>query len=353
MASSIASELVLQAAAWTTAVFALAASMVVAWVAVERARNTRFRARRVAAEQRWRLLLAACIDAPDPLELPAPQAGERGALLSVWADYHELLSGSGASDLNRAARVLGIRALAEQMLRGRSLRNRVIALLTLGHLGEADAEPLLRGHLQDRDARVSLAAARALVQVDPERGLGRVLEIAAARGDWPTPRLAQLLRDVDRHTACAALEAQLPMLDAAALPPFLKLLARIGCDDRLDAIRGVLARFPDDQELLRAALDALDDPRALVIVRGAAGHADWRVRAAAARALGRLGSGGNALLLEGLLTDSQWWVRWRAAQALVTLPGMDAHRLRALRGRLGDRYARDMLDEVTGGALRT
>ena len=98
LASSIASELVLQAAVWTTVTFALAAALVVAWVSVERARNTRIRSRRLAAEQRWRELLAGCIDAPEPLALPAPQVGERGALLSVWADYHELLSGSGVRD---------------------------------------------------------------------------------------------------------------------------------------------------------------------------------------------------------------------------------------------------------------
>jgi hypothetical protein len=48
----------------------------------------------------------------------------------------------------------------------------------------------------------------------------------------------------------------------------------------------------------------------------------------------------------GMLGDSQWWVRYRAARALAHLPWMDDERLRHIKGTLTDRYARDILHQV-------
>ena len=50
--------------------------------------------------------------------------------------------------------------------------------------------------------------------------------------------------------------------------------------------------------------------------------------------------------LEKLLADEEWWVRFRAAKALVGLPGLGARSLEQVRMRLIDRYARDILGQV-------
>ncbi|MSP98015.1 MAG: hypothetical protein EXR29_12495 [Betaproteobacteria bacterium] len=44
--------------------------------------------------------------------------------------------------------------------------------------------------------------------------------------------------------------------------------------------------------------------------------------------------------------DRVWWVRYRAAQALLKLRGMTAEGIEGVRARLADPYALDMLQHV-------
>jgi hypothetical protein len=54
----------------------------------------------------------------------------------------------------------------------------------------------------------------------------------------------------------------------------------------------------------------------------------------------------DAVALEPLLADPQWWVRYRTAQALEHLFRDDAGRLERVRDAQEDRYARDILTQV-------
>ena len=101
-----------------------------------------------------------------------------------------------------------------------------------------------------------------------------------------------------------------------------------------------------DAEPLAAALAALSHPHDAPHARGFLGHADWRVRAAAARALRRIGSSEDFARLCAALGDPNWWVRYRAAQAVCELRGLDATELRALPDRLTDAFAADMLRQA-------
>jgi HEAT repeat protein len=47
-----------------------------------------------------------------------------------------------------------------------------------------------------------------------------------------------------------------------------------------------------------------------------------------------------------LLSDKEWWVRYRAAQALSQLPSMREPRLRVIQAEQPDPFARDMLTQV-------
>ena len=65
-----------------------------------------------------------------------------------------------------------------------------------------------------------------------------------------------------------------------------------------------------------------------------------------AKVLGRLGEREHVGLLESLLQDREWWVRYRAAQALVGLPFLGPNALREIQRRQTDRYAVDILDQA-------
>jgi HEAT repeat protein len=62
--------------------------------------------------------------------------------------------------------------------------------------------------------------------------------------------------------------------------------------------------------------------------------------------MGRLGVAGDEHRLIELLTDREWWVRYRAARALAGLGFVGAARMRAIQAAQTDAYARDIIEQV-------
>jgi HEAT repeat protein len=88
------------------------------------------------------------------------------------------------------------------------------------------------------------------------------------------------------------------------------------------------------------------DENDLKLVRQYLAHPRWHVRAHAATCLGRIGTKEDEAKLAALLADSEWWVRYRAAQAIMDLPFSSLERIRQLKEYRNDRYARDILEQV-------
>jgi hypothetical protein len=59
-----------------------------------------------------------------------------------------------------------------------------------------------------------------------------------------------------------------------------------------------------------------------------------------------MGDASDLQRLSQLMMDSQWWVRYRAAQALMGLPFIETEARDTLIANLPDRYARDMAKQV-------
>ena len=83
----------------------------------------------------------------------------------------------------------------------------------------------------------------------------------------------------------------------------------------------------------------------LTIVRELTRHDAWFVRVQAVQALGRLGVPGDEDLLLLALNDREWWVRYRAAQALYSLRYLSDDEFARIRARQQG-FARDMLEHV-------
>jgi HEAT repeat protein len=117
------------------------------------------------------------------------------------------------------------------------------------------------------------------------------------------------------------------------------------------AVRGWLGKS-SDPNVIGAAIDFIEDARDRLWVRTATQHPSWRVRMAAARALGRIGVTSDQVLLLDLLEDKSWWVRYRAAQALASLPGVSRSDIETLRPRTTDKFAADILTQVLAEGRR-
>lgn len=295
-------------------------------------------------QQRWRpVLMGALVGGPDTA-LPTLPRRDQWRFLKLWNQLQESVRGDATQRLAALAYRLDGQHMARRLLKSGRLTRRLFAILTLGHLRDGSAWELLELELL-RPARISsLYAARALLQIDPPRGVHAVVPQLLQRDDWEMVRVAALLQEY-REALGSELARELPELPAARLPRALQLAEALHLHVPAQLLLPWL-QPEQPPELLSGALRVANGAGVLPAVRTLAAHADWRVRVRAAHALGRLGEASDVALLTRLLSDPQWWVRYRAAGALTRLPFLSRDKLRGLLAELPDRYAREMSSQV-------
>ena len=209
----------------------------------------------------------------------------------------------------------------------RGWRDRARAAASLGLLREPRAVRPLVEAMRDphEDGDVKLACAEALGQLRDPSVIPGMCELLADVDEWASPRLAQVLRDF----GAAAVQPLLAVLDRSdhlnARVWAAQILGRIG-DSR--ATWPLVERLHDRAEQLRlAATNALAElrdgtavpPLIGVVLRDPVAA----VRAQAARALGELGDDRALPLLIASLGDPDYWMRFRALEAIEALAPAD------------------------------
>jgi HEAT repeat protein len=268
--------------------------------------------------------------------------------LFYWNYFHESLLGEDKIvGLNQLARLAGMDRAARKLLKATGLRKRLMAIITLGHLGERSAWSELATLARSPHPVVSLAAARALVDIEPKAALLVIMPWIGSRADWSPAKVAALL-----SRAGSDLIAQ-PLSDALLSAPLdmaMRLLHYVEvtrCTAALPGVRALLAGESTDATLRAACLKVMgqfQDPKDLTLVRSFLSHADEIVRARAAEALGTIGMPADERRLVAMLSDVQWDVRYRAAEALAHLPFMKQERLAEIQGQQTELRAKQILE---------
>jgi len=177
-----------------------------------------------------------------------------------------------------------------------------------------------------------------------------IMNQLAERESWPGEAMARLLVDAGADVAREPIRALMLSLAPAKIPPLLPWLAHVDAVLGSEVAIELMRRHNNDAHIVAAALLVIVDPAVLDELAHFAGSKDADVRQSLAVAYGKLGALRDAPAVALLLCDRVWWVRYRAGQALLKLKGMTDSRLEAIRGQLGDVYARDMLEHVRAEA---
>ncbi len=296
---------------------------------------------------RWRPVLSESA-LGHPVILPEFHRQDMPALLALWNHDVEAAQGKMQGGMALLARAAGLDKAALQLLERGWVRERLLAIVTLGNLREPAAlETLLRTVRADNPF-LSLAAGRAAVQIDPAVAMPVLAPLIAARTDWPEDRVAGLLREAGPQAVAEPLTA---VMATASPEQALRLIHYLEFSDpatALAALRRIL-RESVDPEWIAASLQViahLGERGDLEAVRGFLAHPGWVVRLQAVNALGSLGEAEDEERLVGMLRDPQWWVRYRAAQAVTGLKSMEIGRLRKLQEAEKDPFARDILRQA-------
>jgi hypothetical protein len=224
----------------------------------------------------------------------------------------------------------------------------LLAIAILGALQLRAALSPLMLVCRAADPAIAQAAMLAATRIYPAHALQAMLDTIVARPDLTEPyvvEVATLLSPLPGFVLKA--DAAVRVAPAAGAARFLLALAITNTLAGACLARSLL-RHPAglDDHVIGAALDALAYPEDCDLITKFVSHARRHLRIKAARGLGRLGNIGQEATLLSMLTDTDWWVRRRAAESIGNLPGMSKARLLAYAERQTDRFSRDSLLQV-------
>ena len=236
----------------------------------------------------------------------------------------ELVRGSDREALIASARSAGAIRELRRGLRSRAPQNRLVAAEALALFPEC-AEDLNRLVSTDPNRAVRLGAALALAQEGnaPAAGqLVRSLGIGTAENSLLVVSLMRDLVKADPH-AIEALLYDLELSDTAKLAA-TDALAESGAVDHAPLVAWMAEAAGEDSDLqprIFRALGRLGHPAGHDAIMAGMVSPVWQVRAAAAEAAGRSRLKRAVDRLSELLDDDEWWVRFRAGEALSRLGG--------------------------------
>lgn len=332
------------AAWWIAAIVAALMFLLVIQILVLRGILARRRNRAEQFRAVWEPLLAECV-IETPVGLQPLERNQIMDFLLIWNHMQESLSAEAKTRLNEVARSLGVDDAASAMVLHGGLSDRLVGLTALGHMKDRRLWGRMTELLMGDDAVVSLCAARALVRIDPEDAAQIVIDQIANRPDWPTATVAGILREAGPHAISTPLAEAVGQTEDGATPRLIRLLELAHSEVAAPVVHAVITRT-DSTEVLTACLRIANDPALLDRIRDLSADSRWPVRVLAIQALGRIGTHEDEERLVRALGDSQWWVRYRAAQALAALPLMGMQHLHHLSETVEDRFGRDILRQV-------
>lgn len=280
-------------------------------------------------------------------EPPKIKRRDLADFLYQWIHFQEILRGESKLRLNDALRNCALDDQIIKMLRKGDFEEKLIAATTLGHLGDKQAWNPLLGLLKKPSPLMSMTAARALVLIDPKKAQAIILPLIIQHRDWMPTRLALLLKQANPLFQQAFL-AQLDQNDVANQPYLLRLMRLLDVEHSnkpLPIVKKLLTGS-EDPELIASALRLVCHPSELEWVRGRFGDNHWTVQVQIAAVLGKIGGSQDAHYLVSLLNSEHWWVRYRAAKALVKLPFINSRALKRLIASRTDLFARDILLQI-------
>ncbi len=265
--------------------------------------------------------------------------------INEWNVLYEKLGGDCHENLVDLAIRQKIHQYAIGLLVSGRRSNQLIAITTLGNIRADNAWNPLAAIAQSFSVTNSLAAFNACAKISPDRLFAELFSLVISRKDWPPVLTARILRNLNSLDVCANLYGQIDKCKSENLANVLKLISSSKCFDIYVPIKNILEKS-DDPSIIALCLKALNDPRAINIVVQFSTHAVNFVRMQAAVSLGRIGGKGEIPLLMSLVCDKDWWVRYRAAQALVSLPFLKKKDVLQLKEELVDQYGIGMLEQV-------
>lgn len=291
----------------------------------------------------WRPIMSQAIDGlPDMV--PHLEKNDYYRFLKLWNHFNESLHIEATSGLKLLAEHCGINQVVNNFMRSRNLQRRLIAATALGYLNQRQSVLQLVSLVDHRSTMLSLTAARSLLKIDCAVYFPKLLSRFVQRTDWPEARVNIILNEQPAEMIVPNLIGFIQNASEDQLPRLLQFLEPFSLSDAESAIKEIL-ETNQNPIVIATCLRILPTPP-LARVRQLCRHPESFVRVQAAKALGKVAVYEDHEILIELISDRNWWVRYRAAHALADLPFVSSEKIEALRNTLKDPFSVDMLEQI-------
>lgn len=294
--------------------------------------------------ERWRPLFIQCVAGMEVFP-PRLSRAEVVPVLYLWNHFREILKGDATTRLNLFGTQAGLKRAAAKLLQKGNIKNQLLAIKTLGHMHDKDEWKKLREMTVSSHPVLSLAAARAMIVIDPEEAVNFIIPVVIRRATWPGAIVSTILRQMGPDIVSKPLADAVYRAAPNDMPRVIRYLETAHYGVIRPTVHKILASTKND-EVVSACLQVIKDPDDLHVIRAYMNHPSWFIRLQVAKTLGKVGTWPDMDRLIGLLKDQSWWVRYRAAQSLTEMPFIEKGKLKQIMNEQSDRYARGILSQV-------
>lgn len=272
-------------------------------------------------------------------------------ILHSWNYLQESTKGKTKDSLNFFVEDSDLEKRIINMLGSRDLEKKLLAISTLGHIKEGTAWPDLKHIAASPDPVLSTSAATAMFRINLDEAKKEILPMLTKRRDWSPVLVAKMLEEAGYDNISEELvalvrssfEAGTEDRQMGRLISYLRLVRAV---DYKNLVNHILSAATG-RETLISCLRLANWPEALPRIRELAKDERWQVRMQVVLTIGRFGYAEDEPLLIEALNDLEWWVRYRAAFALVSMPEMTDEKIQNLIATLPNQFTRDILKHVT------
>lgn len=295
---------------------------------------------------KYRTLLFDWIAGENPTLEPPEQELEWIFLTSLWNDLYQKVGPSEHDRLREAADELDLQSKARKLLESHSTDQQITGVITLGHLGDTERINQIEALTESSAKILKMRSIKALSVLKPKLALKKIYDDLVENPHQSQNYYLGFCRNIDTNIITEVTLERLETVPADArsrIVPFLELAdnqqSREYINDQLEQT--------DRPEILSACLKVLrkiGDPSDQKTVVPYLSHTADFVRIQAARTLGAIGNSEVVDVLIEKLSDSNWWVRYRAAEALVQIPSTSTEELKHILSKLTQTQSRRALE---------
>lgn len=341
----------LQFSFWGTLILALFVLLALGYLIVFRLnfQFTRYRQRRV--EQEWADSFRSLREGKEPSTYPILSRADKPVFLEHWLKHRELASPEFAHLLDLLAHRVALKNTILDILnpgRIEILPSRVwlqgIAIAAVEFINRKDTRNALLQMSESDNLFLVVQSCTVLAKLRIKGFEKKIIQslfrfpadapeifarVSRAGGSDVLHVMQPFLDRLPHHTVMNFISLAEESRDNSLVPILLQRLRTAWSNEEIAALIRTLSRF-EAPGLRDEIIPFLNYP-------------DLYVRIQTAKAIGRVGTDADIEHLKPLLSEKDWWLRYRAARAICKLCALDWESLENLRNSLSDKFARDII----------